>query len=59
MDVETFDCYLDWGMKLTDTALARSIRIQETTRAIPGMTELIDKIEETRMGIEQEIIDYR
>ncbi|MDR3148054.1 MAG: DUF2220 domain-containing protein [Treponema sp.] len=59
MDAATFDRYLDCGRKLEPSALRRTALITESTRSIPGMAELIRRIEETGMGVEQEIIDYR
>jgi hypothetical protein len=59
MDAGTFDRYLDCGRKLEPSAVRRTALIRETTRSIPGITELIGRIEETGMGVEQEIIDYR
>jgi hypothetical protein len=59
MDADTFDAYLECGRQLEPSMLKRTALISEKTRAIPGMTELIRRIEETGMGVEQEIIDYR
>jgi hypothetical protein len=59
MDAATFGQYLECGRKLEPSALRRTALIGEKTRAIPGMAELIRCIEETGMGVEQEIIDYR
>jgi hypothetical protein len=59
MDAPTFDRYLDCGRKLEPSALKRTALISETTRSIPGIAELIGRIETTGMGVEQEIIDYR
>jgi hypothetical protein len=59
MDADTFDAYLACGKPLEPSILTRTALISETTRAIPGMAELIRRIEETGMGVEQEIIDYR
>jgi hypothetical protein len=59
MDAATFDAYLECGKKLEPSILKRTALISEKTRAIPGMAELIQRIEETGMGVEQEIIDYR
>ncbi|MDR1058201.1 MAG: DUF2220 domain-containing protein [Treponema sp.] len=59
MDADTFDRYLPCGRKLEPSMLKRTAFISEKTRSIPGITELIRRIEETGMGVEQEIIDYR
>jgi hypothetical protein len=59
MDADTFDRYLECGKKLEPTTLKRTALISEKTRSIPGMAELVRRIEETGMGVEQEIIDYR
>jgi hypothetical protein len=58
MDAATFDRYLSWARPV-----AKSMRqlpvIREDTRSIPEIAGLIHRIEETRRGVEQEIIDYR
>ncbi|MDR0669216.1 MAG: DUF2220 family protein [Treponema sp.] len=59
MDLTTFDRYRGCARKLEPSVLRRTALIDETTRSIPGMAELIRRIEETGMGVEQEIIDYR
>jgi hypothetical protein len=59
MDAPTFDKYLSCGRTLEPSMLKRTALISEKTRTIPGMAELIRRIEETGMGVEQEIIDYR
>jgi hypothetical protein len=38
--------------------LRQAARIRDDTRAIPGMADLIHRIEETSRGVEQEVIDY-
>ncbi|MDR2419497.1 MAG: DUF2220 family protein [Treponema sp.] len=58
MDSATFDEYAQYGRKLHKNMLHYAHRINETTRSLSGITELIARIEETGMGIEQEIIDY-
>jgi hypothetical protein len=58
MDSTTFDEYAQYGRKLQKTMLHYAHRINETTRTLPGIAELIARIEETGVGIEQEIIDY-
>jgi hypothetical protein len=59
MDAATFDRYLNCGRKLEPTMLRRIGLISHETRSLPGMEELIRRIEETARGVEQEIIDYR
>jgi hypothetical protein len=58
MDKAVFDSYLPCGRKLEPSMLKRTKLISQKTRAIPGMEELIARIEETGMGVEQEIINY-
>jgi hypothetical protein len=59
MNADTFDQYLGCGKKLRSNILKRTSLIGEKTRSIPGIAKLIGRIEETGMGVEQEIIDYR
>jgi hypothetical protein len=59
MDRETFDRYRDCGRTLPPATLRRLGLIRPETRAIPGIEELIRRIEETGVGVEQEIINYR
>jgi hypothetical protein len=59
MDGATFDRYAAYGRKLEPSMVRRIKFIDDTTRRIPGMEELITRIEKTGTGIEQEIIDYR
>ncbi|GHU97304.1 hypothetical protein FACS189483_02890 [Spirochaetia bacterium] len=58
MDASTFARYLEHGRKLEASMLQRINLIKDETRALPGIAELIKKIEESRKGIEQEIIEY-
>ncbi|MDR1399236.1 MAG: DUF2220 family protein [Treponema sp.] len=58
MDSATFDEYAQYGRKLHKNMLNYTHRINETTRSLSGIAELIARIEENGMGIEQEIIDY-
>ena len=58
MDAATFDRYRECGRKLEPAALKRTALISEQTRSLPGMADLVKRIEETGMGVEQEIIDY-
>jgi hypothetical protein len=59
MDTATFDKYQHWGRPLSDSVLKQIERVKNETRAIPGLAVLLRRIEETHLGIEQEIIDYR
>jgi hypothetical protein len=59
MDPFTFDRYLMYGRKLEPSMLQRIRLIKDEIRALPGMAELIKKIEITGRGIEQEIIEYK
>jgi hypothetical protein len=58
MNAAIFDRYLPWARSLNKDMLRQTVRIREDTRAIPGMADLIRRIEETHRGVEQEIIDY-
>jgi hypothetical protein len=58
MDGATFDEYARYGRKLHKNMLHYAHRISEETRSLPGISELVARIQETGMGIEQEIIDY-
>jgi len=59
MDTATFDKYLDWARPLTKPMLQQIKKIREETRTNPELAGLLRRIEETGMGVEQEIIDYR
>ncbi|MDR2630001.1 MAG: DUF2220 family protein [Spirochaetaceae bacterium] len=59
MNAATFDRYRNCGRKLEPTMLRRIGLITRETRSLPGVEELIRRIEETALGVEQEIIDYR
>jgi hypothetical protein len=59
MDAETFDSYRPWARKLTKPVLRQIEKIREETRAVPALSGLLRRIEETGLGVEQEIIDYR
>jgi hypothetical protein len=59
MDAATFDKYSPWARTLTKPMLQQTKKIHETTKAIPEIASLLEKIEETGLGIEQEIVDYR
>ncbi|GHV03325.1 hypothetical protein FACS189485_06180 [Spirochaetia bacterium] len=59
MDASTFERYLKHGRKLEPSMLKRIKLIKDETRILPGIAELIKKIETTGKGIEQEIIEYR
>jgi hypothetical protein len=59
MDTATFDQYKAWARTLTKPMLRQIEKIREETKGIPELAGLLRRIEETGMGIEQEIIDYR
>jgi len=59
MDATTFDQYQAWARPLTKPILRQIEKIREETRAIPELAGLLRRIQETGMGVEQEIIDYR
>jgi hypothetical protein len=59
MDAETFDQYMAWGRPLTKPMLRQTEKIREETRAIPEIAGLLRRINETGLGVEQEIVDYR
>ena len=59
MDAATFDQYCAWGRTLTKPMLNQIKKISEETKAIPGIADLLRRIEETGLGVEQEIVDYR
>jgi hypothetical protein len=59
MDTATFDQYQAWGRTLSKPVLRQIEKIREETKAIPELSGLLQRIEETGLGIEQEIIDYR
>jgi hypothetical protein len=59
MDVSTFDQYKAWARPLTKSMLRQTEKIREVTKAIPEIAGLLRRIEETGLGVEQEIVDYR
>ncbi|MCL2139842.1 MAG: DUF2399 domain-containing protein [Treponema sp.] len=59
MDAAAFNQYRAWGRQLTPAMLRQAVKIRQDTRAIPGIAGLLHCIEETGIGIEQEIVDYR
>ena len=59
MDAATFDKYLLWARNLSKVMLQQMERVREDTRAIPGLADLIRRIEETGQGVKQKIADYR
>jgi len=59
MDAATFDKYQKWARPLTKPMLRQIEKISEEIKAIPELAGLLRRIEETSMGVEQEIIDYR
>ena len=59
MDTATFDQYRAWARSLTKPMLRQIYKIRESTKAIPGIADLLQRIWETKLGVEQEIVDYR
>jgi len=59
MDVSTFNKYLPWARNLSKAMLQQMERVREDTKTICGLSGLIQRIEETGQGVEQEIVDYR
>jgi len=59
MDATTFDQYITWARPLTKSMLRQTEKIREETRAIPEIAGLLQRIKETGLGVEQEIVDYR
>jgi hypothetical protein len=57
MNRETFEQYRCYGRRLDASMLRRASLISAETRTLAGIGDLIDLIEETGLGIEQEIID--
>jgi hypothetical protein len=58
MDSKTFEQYRRYGRSLETSMLRRAALVNEETRKIPEITELVNLIEETGIGVEQEIINY-
>jgi len=59
MDANTFDQYLPWARTLSKPTLNQIKKIREETKTIPELAGLLRRIEETSLGVEQEIVDYR
>ena len=59
MDAATFDQYRAWARPLTKPMLRQIEKIREETKANPALSGLLRCIEETGLGVEQEIVDYR
>ena len=59
MDAVTFDRYQAWARTLTISMLGQTKKVRDATKAIPGIADLLRRIKETGLGVEQEIIDYR
>jgi hypothetical protein len=59
MDAASFDQYRTWAKPLTRSVLSQIKKIREETRNIPELAGLLQRIEKTQLGVEQEIIDYR
>jgi hypothetical protein len=59
MDAATFDKYQAWARPLALPMLRQIEKIRKEIRAIPALDGLLRRIEETGLGLEQEVIDYR
>jgi len=59
MDADTFDKYRPWARTLTLPMIRKTKLIREETLALPGIGGLVQRITETGLSVEQEIIDYR
>ncbi|MDR0301938.1 MAG: DUF2220 domain-containing protein, partial [Treponema sp.] len=59
MDAATFDQYRPWARTLTKPMLRQIEKIREETKTISELAGLLRRIEETGLGVEQEIVDYR
>jgi hypothetical protein len=59
MDAATFDKYQAWARPLAKPMLCQIEKINEETKRVPELAGLLRRIEETGLGVEQEIIDYR
>jgi len=59
MDADTFDKYRPWARTLDKPKLQQIKKIRKETIGIPGIASLLRRMEETGLGVEQEIIDYR
>jgi len=59
MDASTFDQYRAWARPLTKSMLRQTEKTREETKTIPEIAGLLRRIEETGLGVEQEIVDYR
>jgi hypothetical protein len=57
MDCATFDAYLPYAKSLDDSILSRIRMIPQDVSELPGIAALIQRIEASRRGVEQEIID--
>ena len=57
MNSAVLDQYKSWARPLTKQMLRQIEKISEKTKAIPGIAGLLQRICETKSGIEQEIID--
>jgi hypothetical protein len=59
MDAATFDLYRSWARHLGKPMLRQIEKINMETKAVPELAGLLRRIEETGLGVEQEIVDYR
>ncbi|MCL2251278.1 MAG: DUF2220 domain-containing protein [Treponema sp.] len=59
MDITSFEKYRKWARPLSKDSLNQIKKIRNEIKNISGLADIIKQIEETGLGIEQEIIDYR
>jgi len=59
MDAGTFNQYQTWARTLSAPVLRQIKKVRKDVRAIPDIAGLLQRIEETGLGVEQEIVDYR
>jgi len=59
MDAATFDEYRPWARPLSKPMLHQIGKIREEIKTTPELSSLLQRIEETGLGVEQEIVDYR
>ncbi len=58
MNAQIFSKYEKYGRKLDKKIISRAKLIKPSIRSISDLQKLIELIEQTGIGIEQEIIDY-
>jgi len=59
MNEQVFNQYLPHARSLPPASLKEAEKIRADIRSIPGIAELLQRIEETHRGVEQEIISWR